>query len=142
MKRSAPNQRMANLWSINADIMGACMEGQDVYVYATPQEAYAGPNTPLEFKFFWMECFITDPIQRQRVRNGVYCIDQFFADLVKLHYVETGQPQRIPHRLTNALKERMLLAMYPDVKEVALQAKTVPATIAVKQMLHHGVFGG
>lgn len=129
------------LVAVCQDQLNACPESEELIRFDTPQIAYESDQVDFQaYKWWWVEAFIQDAGQKRRMRAALYAVDEFFRNLARLHYAETGKPVHIPRRLVNGVLNAMLQGMYPTVEEIAREATAAPADVAVKKMIKLGVF--
>ena len=112
--------------------LGACPEADVITGFYSPQDAYEG--CPSWQVWWWIEHFVQDPRFVSRSQRLLMVVDQFFADLCKIHYAATGTPTRVPEQLKDALRRRLLHALMPFVDEIVDEAKTAPATQAAEKL--------
>lgn len=102
---------------------GAC-DGAQVLEYRTPVECWASPWLKFENHFWIIDTFSGDRY-RPRARRALQAIARTFTDLAELARAEGGAGL-IPVGLVEELQRRVVLSLYPSLREVIEESQRPP----------------
>lgn len=126
------------LWHVLGDELGQTCSMRDVLLEVPRMQSCVAPNfeytLPIATWWWFVNTFVDDPNEIQRIKRAVYEIRQVFLDLNKIHYAWTGESKPLPERLIRCLEMRLLAAMRPSAYEMATGARRHSAAVASKHL--------
>jgi hypothetical protein len=125
------------LVSVLENDIGVCIDVEQVLQTPTLQVGWeASLDYELNRDLWWwfIQTFVDDPNERERIRRAADEIREVFLDLARLHQVMTGKPSMLPEKLIRCLERRLICAMRPSAREVALGATRHPAMRASRNL--------
>jgi hypothetical protein len=116
----------AHLISTLSDFVNVCDEGGFQYDDRPVGDIYPGlarADEGVWFIAWFIDVFVQDLEHKSRIMGAVRAIDAFATDVSRWHYKETGEPLRIPPKIIDELKRRVLTGYFPGVDEIVREAK-------------------
>ena len=89
-----------------------------------------GYEFDVDLSWWFLEHFVDDIDAVRRARRACREVERFYGDLARLHFETTGEPTRLDRNLIRKLQRRILVALYPSSRAVAVGARNHPAARA------------
>lgn len=106
------------------DEMGSCNDRGHVLEYPTIMAGWT--EAPWYVTWKLIKLFVHDDDLRERIAGAVAGVERFWLDLAKINAAAGGAPMVISRAIVDEQKRRVILAMFPHVREVCYMATRRP----------------